>query len=339
MTAVALLRLDQLLRQPGNLEEQRETAEKAVRFARIAGNGRVELGSLDMLFQVALAQGDMAAAREASENATRRGQELKNARQGYLAMLCEGVQTLADGRLAEAERVMLAALPVGLAIGEAQATTTFGAQLTVLRLYQGRLGEMEAMIRGIIAQSPGVPVYLATLAMALAEAGRLDQAAEVLDELAYAGFGSVAEDGVWMVTMCAASLAYWRAGCREGVDELYAVLSRYPDANSSVASASSNGAVAWYLGILAALLQRWDDAERHFEYGMTLNEKMGHRPALAYNRLHYGDMLLRRASTGSAQAGDREKARALLQQSLEAARDMGMAKVIEDCDRLLGEMG
>ncbi len=334
VTAVALLRLDQLLRQPGNLEEQRETAEKAVRFARIAGNGRVELGSLDMLFQVALAQGDMGAAREASENATRRGQELKNARQGYLAMLCEGVQTLADGRLAEAERLMIAALPVGQAIGEAQATTTFGAQITVLRLYQGRMGEVEAMIRGIMAQSPGVPVYQATLAMALAEAGHVDQAAEVLDELGHAGFGSVAEDGLWMVTMCAASLAYWRAGCREGVDDLYAVLSRYPDANSSVASSSSNGAVAGYLGILATLLQRWDDAERHFEYGMALNEKMGHRPALAYNRLHYGDMLLRRN-----EPGDREKARALLQQSLEAARDMGMAKVIEDCDRLLAEMG
>jgi hypothetical protein len=197
-------------------------------------------------------------------------------------------------------------------------------------MYQGRPEEVEAMVRGIIAQSPGVQAYQAALALVLAEAGRLDEGAEVLDTLAAAGFGSVPEDALWMGTMVAASLSYWRAGSREGVDDLYAVFSRYPDANATVGNASSYGAVAWFLGILATLLQRWADAERHFDYGMALNEKMGHRPALAYNRLHYGDMLLRRDAPG-----DREKARGLLQQSLEAGREMGMAKVVADCERLL----
>jgi class 3 adenylate cyclase/tetratricopeptide (TPR) repeat protein len=334
VTAVALHGLNLLLRQPGNLEEQRRTAEKAAEFARRAGNGRIELGAWDSIFAASLAEGDVPAAREAAGNGRRRGNELKIGRAAFWDLVHDGTLALADGRLGEAERAIFDALSVGQLLSDATAVTTFGAQLIQLRMYQGRLGEVEAMVRGTIAQSPGVQAHQAALALALAEAGRLDQVVEVLDTLASAGFGSVPEDGVWMVPMVAASLAYWRTGCREGVDDLYAVFSRYPDANATAGNASSYGAVAGFLGILAALLQRWGDAERHLEYGMALNEKMGHRPALAYNRLHYGDMLLRRNA-----AGDREKARGLLQQSLEAAREMGMPKVIEDCERLLGDVG
>jgi tetratricopeptide (TPR) repeat protein len=334
VTAVVLSRLFALLRQPGNLEEQRETAEKAVRFARLAGNGRIEHSGWDALFALALAEADVAGVREASENVRRLGRELKIGRAKVWALVHEGALALVKGRLVEAERVIFEAFAAGQGIGDANAAGTFGGQLSVLRLYQGRMGEVEALVRGIIVQYPGAQIYQAALAATLAETERLDEAGEILDALASAGFGSVPEDALWMGTMCSLSFAYRRVGYREGVDDLYEVLSRYPDANASSGNSVSYGAVAWALGMLATLLQRWDEAERHFEYGLNLNQGMGHRPATAYNRLHYGDMLLRRNATG-----DREKARALLEQALEAARDMGMPKVVEDCERLLGQLG
>ncbi len=58
--------------------------------------------------------------------------------------------------------------------------------------------------------------------------------------------------------------------------------------------AGSLGAIARSLGQLATLLERWDDADRHFQDALDLNEKMGHRPALAQTRMNYGDMLVRR---------------------------------------------
>lgn len=64
-----------------------------------------------------------------------------------------------------------------------------------------------------------------------------------------------------------------------------------------------------------------------------MSERGGMRPSLADARMNYGGMLLRRDAPA-----DREKARALLQQSLEAAREMGMAKVVEDCERLLAAL-
>ena len=94
----------------------------------------------------------------------------------------------------------------------------------------------------------------------------------------------------------------------------------------------SFGPVSRGLGLLAALMERWDDAERHFRDSLAQSEKMGHRPALAQTRVNYADMLLRRDA-----AGDRKRATGLLQEALDAAQEIGMAKLIEDCERLLGD--
>jgi hypothetical protein len=45
--------------------------------------------------------------------------------------------------------------------------------------------------------------------------------------------------------------------------------------------------------------------------------------------MNYADMLTRRDARA-----DREKTRPLLRQALEAAREMGMAKLVDDCERL-----
>jgi hypothetical protein len=113
--------------------------------------------------------------------------------------------------------------------------------------------------------------------------------------------------------------------------ELCEVVARHPGGNGTINFSLSMGAMARSLGQLATVLERWGDAERHFQDALDLNGKMGHRPALAQTCVNYGDMLLRRDAPG-----DREKARPLLQQALDAAREMGMVTLIEDCERLLG---
>ncbi len=64
---------------------------------------------------------------------------------------------------------------------------------------------------------------------------------------------------------------------------------------------------------------------------------VGARPWLARTQLNYGEMLLRRTSTSSAQPGDRERAHGLLIEALATAQELGMAKVRSDAERLLGE--
>ena len=86
------------------------------------------------------------------------------------------------------------------------------------------------------------------------------------------------------------------------------------------------GAVSRSLALLAATMRRWEDAERHFEDALRTNAQLGDKPWLAQTRAQYGAVLLARGAPG-----DRERALELLQLALDAAQEMGMKKVVEDC--------
>ena len=330
VTANTLLQLFYYQYGPGNQDERRQIAEKVIKFARIAGNGRDEYEGWDSLYAVALQQGDMVTARDAYEHSQQRGVELRIGRAPYQIVEERSTLSQAEGRLDDAEREMFEALKAGQSINDSNAVIAFGGKLIFLRWYQGRIAELEAMLRGLVEDSPNVAAYQCGLVLVSAEKGELREAAQRFDALAATGLGSIPEDGLWSVALVGLTLACVRLGARENVRELYDVLGRYPDGAATAGGAITLGAVTGFLGILAALQDRWSEATSHFEAALELNERIGHRPALACARKDYAEMLLRRRG-----AGDGERAHALLQQSLEAARDMGMARLILDCERLL----
>ena len=82
------------------------------------------------------------------------------------------------------------------------------------------------------------------------------------------------------------------------------------------------------LGLLADTMGNLDQAAQHFEDALTFCRK-GYRPELAWTCCDYADTLLRRASTSSARADDREKAMSLLDESLAISTDLGMRPLME----------
>ncbi|HEY5639576.1 MAG TPA: tetratricopeptide repeat protein, partial [Dehalococcoidia bacterium] len=331
VTAMALNCLSQYLLGPGSLDEQREIAERCVMVARQAGALRIEMDGWQWVFAAALRQGDMRVAREAHDEAARLAGESKIG-WGLWGEMQRGVAlALAAGQLAEAEAAVFEALNFGQGIGHASALQTFGAQLYALRWYQGRLGEIEGMFRGLVSQSPNIDGYQVGLINILAETAQLEEATQMLDVIAARGFTSIPEDLAWSIAVVVLADACQSLNYRDGAAELYEVVLQHPDESATSGTGLSLGAIGRSLGQLATVLGRWDDAERHFDDALDLNRKMDHRPALAQTRLNYGEMLLRRVGPG-----DGEKAQILLRQALEAAQEMGMATVAADCERLLG---
>jgi tetratricopeptide (TPR) repeat protein len=237
---------------------------------------------------------------------------------------------IAVGRLDDAEAGAFEAVRIGQEARDATTPIAFLGQLSIIRFYQGRAAEMESVWRGIVEQSPSVETFRAVLAFVLLEAGMSDEPLQIFDTLAASGFKNIPEDVQWMATMTTLGEISAAVGRREGTDELYEVMSRYPEGNATVGDAICYGPIARSLGIVASVLGRWEDAERHFLNAIELSEREDMRPSLAQGRMNYGDMLLRRDAPG-----DREKARAFLQQALEAAQQMGMPRVLADCERLL----
>ena len=84
------------------------------------------------------------------------------------------------------------------------------------------------------------------------------------------------------------------------------------------------GAVARYLGLSAATMERWDEAERFFEEGVEINGKVGARPWLAHTQREYAEMLTRRG-----RSDERARSRELIDAAAASYRRLGMDRWAE----------
>ena len=78
------------------------------------------------------------------------------------------------------------------------------------------------------------------------------------------------------------------------------------------------GSVAHFLGLLATVLHRWDDAARHYEAAIALETRMGAPPFVTRSQILYAELLLRGGD------GDLRLAYRLAKQALATSQELGM---------------
>jgi hypothetical protein len=121
------------------------------------------------------------------------------------------------------------------------------------------------------------------------------------------------------------ALAEEAASLDDGVRALtlYDLLVPYADRVATSYSEACTGSVSRYLGLLASTASRFDDAARHFEDAIAMNERIGARPWLAATEEDYARMLLElEAPSGSVTA------RALLDRAAATYRELGMESAV-----------
>jgi tetratricopeptide (TPR) repeat protein len=102
-----------------------------------------------------------------------------------------------------------------------------------------------------------------------------------------------------------------------------------PDSALNVPRTFALGSTSRPLGILASLVGRFDDAARHFDDALRMNERMEARPWVAHTQEAYARMLLRRNARG-----DREHADELLSRARAAYQELGMQDAAENAAAL-----
>lgn len=137
-------------------------------------------------------------------------------------------------------------------------------------------------------------------------------------------------DFLWKATVCVLADACAETQHRTAAEILYPAMLPFADANAAINYLVPLGAMARCIGRLAALIERWDEAEEHFEVALAANERMGFHAWTAWTQLSYGDMLLRRE-----QPGDRDRAATMLRQALSFAAGACMGRVQSESERLL----
>jgi DNA-binding NarL/FixJ family response regulator len=89
-----------------------------------------------------------------------------------------------------------------------------------------------------------------------------------------------------------------------------------------------------YLGLLATLLERWQEAEQHFADALAFNARIGARPFVARTQQAWATMFYRRSSIPDA-----NRARSMAEAALTAANDLGMAALARQARDVLAALG
>jgi tetratricopeptide (TPR) repeat protein len=233
-----------------------------------------------------------------------------------------------------AEQFATEALRIGTDGGQPDAPVIFGGQFNIISGQRGTQSELIGLIEKMAAETPDIPrtFFMSVLAKAHVEAGRTDRASELLDEFAGAGY-ELPLDQVWLTGMV--DFAEAAIECRDSTHAavLFGQLELWAD-QLPATGGSALAPVSHYLGGLATVLGRYDEADAYFARSAALCQRMGAKFFAARTDLLWARMLVERDTPG-----DREKARALLAGAREVAATQSYRVVERRAQTALTELG
>ena len=214
------------------------------------------------------------------------------------AICLQTIRATLDGRFADAERHAGEAFEIGSLRKSGFPAYVFRyAQLFAIRWSQGRLRELWPQIEGHAERFPWIPRWRE--ALAAAELGDAEAARAEVERHARRGFGDLPLDGLWLVHVCGLAECCVLTGDVQRGEQLYELLLPHAELNAISYTQQSFGPAALRLGMLATLLERSEEAERHFMTAMECCELLGARAIRARVLLEHARSLLARGGVGN----------------------------------------
>jgi DNA-binding SARP family transcriptional activator len=321
-TTVGVLNLLELpLQVPETLEERLIDTAKAITLAEGMGDPMLLYWAASFRSIPALQSGDVEEGDRCLEIMDSLTKRLRQPGLDWHSRFRRSSRVHLAGDHAEAERLATEALDIGMESGQPDAFTFYGAQLVGVRWQQGRVGELIPLLAKSAEENPGLPTFTAALALAHSDVDDFTAAAQLLDAAVAGSFEVLPRDVTWVVGIACYAEAAIECAHLEAAAMLFDLLEPWHD---QIAYDRTNGAgpVAHYLGGLAVVLGRHDEAERFFEEATEMNARLaspffGARTDFARSR-----MLLARGETA-----DRATALRLLERSSAVASRRGYATV------------
>ena len=268
----------------------------------------------------ALEIGDKTTAKRGIEGYATLEETIRNPFHSCLLKNFQACEACLEGRFADFERIAGEGLAIGQHLEVENAAGIFGVQMFTLRREQGRLHEIEPLLRHFVQTPEGANAWRPGLALIYSELGRQAEARVQFERLAQDDFIELPRDANLPGCLTYLADACTFLGDAARALTLYELILPYKQVNVLIASGSAcYGSASRYLGALATIMRRWDHTEHHFQEALAMNANMGARPWVAHTQYQYAAMLLSRD-----QRGDRNQAATLLREALATARELGM---------------
>jgi len=268
-------------------------------------------------------------------------EELRQPRYRWYATSRRAMRSLLAGDLDEGERLARQARGLGIESCEPDAENVFGAQMyavwlerpcpEAIEILDGVCNSAEAALP---ADSALVLGFRLMRLLIILETNNGDEVRAELDGLLGYAVGKLDPSfygmgwGILAVLLSTAAARLSNAGAAASLYELLLPCAGLNAVNCG--AVTFNGAYSHHLGVLAATLGRWDEAEQHLANAASVHERMGARVFLGRTRLEWARALLSRR-----QPGDAEQAQALLGDAQNAARVLGLEVLAREARALL----
>jgi DNA-binding CsgD family transcriptional regulator len=311
---------------PNRLERQLALCREGVERARRAGHDNPLLRMLIKEGFGAYAVGDGARLRRLLPEQRRLARRVRQPLILTVDAAMQGIEALAYGRLAEAERLTEEFESWLRHISHP--VEGYGVMMFAIRREQGRLAELRPLVEMIGRLGQEDATWWPGLAALYAELGMDSDAGRVLDRLA-AQPTIGARDILQPVTLSYVADAVAATG-HPIAAAAYARLEPWAGRAVSAAALACYGSADRYLGRLAEACGRHAAASAHYEAAVRFDEAAGWPLWAAHSKLALGAHLLR--AGGRA---DRDRGLGLVEEAQRVAAASGLVGLAEHCSRVL----
>ena len=246
----------------------------------------------------------------------------------WVSTYARATRVLLAGELGLAEQLANQAFQIGSEGDEPDAFPVLAAQLLSINSQRGTMGQMVPLIEQAIDDNPGLPVFWSVLAAAHVEADRPHLARPILEEASNQGFALPMNVG-WLTGIVTYAEAAIECGEPRFAEPLFEMLLPWADL-LSYNDVTVEGPVSHYLGGLARVLHRHQQAAELFDAATRFSDRIGAPCFGARTRLSWARMLLDRG-----QASDGARAQRLLREALDASQRGGYGTTIRRATQLL----
>ncbi len=260
---------------PGSATARAELAAEVTALADEANDPHLAFLVHLVSYGAATCAGDAAAAARYSDRLHEIAAEIGEPTMRWQVGILDAYIATMEARFDDAERIAIANLELGMAIGDPDAFAAFAGQFFFFGTFAGRHAELLPVVQQVMDTDPHVePLFRAAHALVCCEVGQPDVGRAVLRDARAAGLDAISQDSLGCTTLIAHAVLAIELD--DVVTAAWLLPAIAPIAGEvSFNGVTSQGPVSAYVGKLESILGRHDEAERHLLDALATTEAFG----------------------------------------------------------------